>query len=48
MRVVVKIGTSLIAPDGQIDFTWMRSLIDQLVLVECSPWKSSAGQRSWD
>ena len=33
MRVVVKIGTSLIAPDGQINFTWMRSLIDQLDLT---------------
>jgi glutamate 5-kinase len=32
MRVVVKVGTSLIAPDGQINFTWMRSLIDQLDL----------------
>ncbi|MGC9994162.1 MAG: glutamate 5-kinase [Terriglobia bacterium] len=33
MRVVIKIGTSLIAPDGQINFTWMRSLIDQLELA---------------
>jgi glutamate 5-kinase len=33
MRVVIKIGTSLIAPDGQINFTWMRSLIDQLDLA---------------
>ena len=33
MRVVVKIGTSLIAPDGQINFNWMRSLIDQLDLT---------------
>jgi len=33
MRVVVKIGTSLIAPDGQINFTRMRSLIDQLDLT---------------
>jgi glutamate 5-kinase len=33
MRVVVKVGTSLIAPDGQINFTWMRSLIDQLDLA---------------
>ena len=32
MRVVIKIGTSLIAPNGQINFTWMRSLIDQLDL----------------
>jgi len=33
MRVVIKIGTSLIAPDGQINFNWMRSLIDQLELA---------------
>jgi glutamate 5-kinase len=33
MRVVVKVGTSLVAPDGQINFTWMRSLIDQLDLA---------------
>ena len=33
MRVVVKVGTSLIAPAGQIDFNWMRSLIDQLDLT---------------
>jgi len=33
MRVVIRIGTSLIAPDGQINFTWMRSLIDQLELA---------------
>jgi glutamate 5-kinase len=33
VRVVVKIGTSLIAPDGQINFNWMRSLIDQLDLT---------------
>ena len=33
MRVVVKVGTRLIAPDGQINFRWMRSLIDQLDLT---------------
>jgi len=33
VRVVVKVGTSLIAPDGQINFAWMRSLIDQLDLA---------------
>ena len=33
MRVVVKIGTSLIAPGGRIDTRWMRSLVDQLDLV---------------
>lgn len=32
MRVVVKVGTILIAPGGQINFSWMRSLIDQLDL----------------
>ena len=32
MRVVVKIGTSLIAPGGRIDTGWMRSLVDQLDL----------------
>jgi glutamate 5-kinase len=32
MRVVVKVGTSLIAPGGQLNFNWMRSLIDQLNL----------------
>ena len=31
--MVVKIGTSLIAPDGQINFSRMRSLIDQLDLT---------------
>jgi len=34
VRVVIKIGTSLIAPNGQINFTWMRSLIDQFDLTE--------------
>jgi glutamate 5-kinase len=33
MRVVVKVGTKLIAPEGQINFTWIRSLIDQLDLA---------------
>ena len=33
MRVVVKVGTRLIAPGGQINFRWMRSLIDQLDLA---------------
>jgi len=33
VRVVIKIGTSLVAPNGQINFTWMRSLIDQLDLA---------------
>lgn len=30
LRIVVKIGTSVIAPDGQIDVNRMRSLVDQL------------------
>jgi glutamate 5-kinase len=30
MRLVIKIGTSLIAPGGMIDANWMRSLVDQL------------------
>lgn len=33
MRVVIKVGTSLIAPGGQINFQWMRSLVDQLDLA---------------
>lgn len=33
MRVVVKIGTSLIAPGGRIDANRMRSLVDQLDLA---------------
>jgi len=33
MRLVVKIGTSLIAPMGRIDNTQMRSLVDQLDLL---------------
>lgn len=32
MRLVVKVGTSLIAPNGRIDTTHMRALIDQLDL----------------
>src|SRR5690348_15574970 len=32
MRLVIKVGTSLIAPGGQIDTQQMRSLIDQLDL----------------
>ena len=33
MRIVVKIGTSLIAPEGRIDASRMRSLVDQLDLI---------------
>ena len=32
MRVVVKVGTSLIAPGGRVDTTGMRTLVDQLDL----------------
>jgi glutamate 5-kinase len=32
MRLVVKVGTSLIAPGGRIDTTRMRALVDQLDL----------------
>lgn len=32
MRIVIKVGTSLIAPAGRIDTNWMRSLVDQLDL----------------
>jgi glutamate 5-kinase len=32
MRMVVKVGTSLIAPGGRIDTTGMRALVDQLDL----------------
>jgi glutamate 5-kinase len=32
MRVVIKVGTSLIAPDGQIDANLLRALVDQLDL----------------
>src|SRR5581483_6054756 len=34
MRLVVKIGTSLIAPGGRIDTVRMRSLVDQLDLSQ--------------
>ena len=34
MRVVVKIGTSLIAPGGRVDARWMRSLVDQFDLAQ--------------
>jgi glutamate 5-kinase len=34
MRLVVKVGTSLIAPGGRIDTTRMRSLVDQLDLTK--------------
>ena len=33
MRLVVKVGTSLIAPGGRIDTTRMRALVDQLALT---------------
>jgi glutamate 5-kinase len=32
MRLVVKVGTSLIAPGGRIDTARMRTLVDQLDL----------------
>ncbi|HKD02819.1 MAG TPA: hypothetical protein VKB77_10335, partial [Terriglobales bacterium] len=32
MRLVVKVGTSLIAPGGRIDTNRMRALVDQLDL----------------
>src|SRR5215472_8769767 len=32
MRVVIKVGTSLIAPGGQIDINLLRSLVDQFDL----------------
>src|SRR5215470_9897260 len=32
MRMVIKVGTSLIAPGGEIDSTRLRSLVDQLDL----------------
>jgi glutamate 5-kinase len=32
MRLVVKVGTSLIAPGGRIDTLRMRALVDQLDL----------------
>jgi glutamate 5-kinase len=34
MKVVVKVGTSLIAPGGRIATEWMRALVDQLDLVQ--------------
>src|SRR5215469_14534520 len=34
MRIVVKIGTSLIAPGGRINAAWMRSLVDQFDLAQ--------------
>jgi len=34
MRLVVKVGTSLIAPGGRIDNTRMRTLVDQLDLSQ--------------
>jgi len=34
MRIVVKIGTSLIAPGGRINAAWMRSLVDQFDLTQ--------------
>jgi len=32
MRVVIKVGTSLIAPGGQIDANQLRTMVDQLDL----------------
>jgi glutamate 5-kinase len=34
MRVVIKVGTSLIAPDGQIDVNLLRGMIDQFDLAK--------------
>src|SRR3982074_3213212 len=34
MRIVIKVGTSLIAPGGQIDANVLRALVDQLDLSE--------------
>lgn len=34
MRLVIKIGTSLIAPDGRIDTRQLRALVDQLDLAQ--------------
>src|SRR5216683_1884054 len=34
MRLVVKVGTSLVAPGGRIDTTRMRALVDQLDLSQ--------------
>ncbi|HTW58335.1 MAG TPA: glutamate 5-kinase [Terriglobales bacterium] len=33
MRVVIKVGTSLIAPDGQIDINLLRGIVDQFDLA---------------
>ena len=33
MRMVIKVGTSLIAPDGRVDSARMRALVDQLDLT---------------
>jgi len=33
VRLVIKVGTSLIAPNGHIDTTHMRALIDQMALA---------------
>jgi glutamate 5-kinase len=32
MRIVIKVGTSLIAPGGQIDANLLRSMVDQFDL----------------
>ena len=32
MRVVIKVGTSLIAPGGQIDANLLRAMVDQFDL----------------
>ena len=32
MRVVIKVGTSLIAPGGQIDINLLRGMVDQFDL----------------
>ena len=34
MRIVIKVGTSLIAPGGQIDANILRALVDQFDLSE--------------
>ncbi len=34
MRIVIKVGTSLIAPGGQIDANLLRSMVDQLDLTK--------------
>jgi hypothetical protein len=35
MRVVIKVGTSLIAPGGQIDVHLLRGLVDQFPPMMC-------------